>query len=207
LPLGICHNAVRATESYSPPSPSLTPPPRSYFFAPWIRIACASIAILSNVLAIYITLHNFDFRPLTLKREKKQRLLLEGDGARAFGRGRRLRVIASAVFTLISWLLLVCFVLLIQRLSSTSITKPPSSACRPQDDTDCCLLTNFLVNGSITNPALNITAICRDPSFSITAIIVLSPAAAIIRALAYPISAILATLRCLRGGGGGVYGF
>lgn len=178
-----------------------------YFFAPWLRIVCVSIAIVFNMLAIYIALRNFDFTASS-KRDRKHRLI-EGEVTTTFGRGRRVRVFASALFTLISWLLLLFAVLLTQRISSTEITQPncqlfnsnndPTTSCNQSDSTGgacvCCLNTKFLVNQRFHNhPSLNITQICQDPMFAFAAIIFLSPASAIIRALAYPISSILATL-------------
>ena len=182
-----------------------------YFFAPWLRIVCVFIAIVLNTLAIYVALRNFDFTASS-KRDRKHRLI-EGEVTTTFGRGRRVRVFASALFTLISWLLLLFAVFLAQRISSTEITQPncklPTSNSDQQTACEndpcgsactCCLNTKFLVNPHFCNTIpnitqiLNITQICQDPMFSFAAIIFLSPASSIIRALAYPISSILATL-------------
>ena len=143
----------------------------------YFRFISILVSVFVYLLAFFVALRNFDSRPVQTTSEPFLRR--PSDSVMKFGRWRRILVQSSTLFTAISWLLLDFVVFLPQIMDETRYE---------------CIIQNVSAIDALTG--LNVfMKYCsnnyRWASFSL--VIKLSPAAFIIRVVAYPICSMLAT--------------
>ena len=143
----------------------------------YFRFISILVSVVVYLLAFFVALRNFDSRPVQTTSEPFLRR--PSDSVMKFGRWRRILVLSSTLFTAISWLLLDFVVFLPQIMDETGYE------CIPQNVSAIDALTGLNVFMKYCSDKY------RWASFSL--IINLSPAAFIIRVVAYPICSMLAT--------------
>jgi hypothetical protein len=147
-----------------------------------VRFGAILVSVFVHLSSFYVALRNFDSRPVqTTSRPFLQK---PSDSVMKFGRWRRILVLSSTLFTAISWLLLNFLVFLPQILDEAN-------------DVIKCENCNPHKNTSASDASRAFYDRCSDnvnyPWSSLSLMIMLSPAAAIIRVVAYPICSMVAT--------------
>ncbi len=144
----------------------------------WFRFFAILVSVFVYLLAFFVALRNFESRPV--QATSQPFLRKPSDSVMKFGRWRRILVLSSTLFTAISWLLLDFLVFLPQIMDET-IRDPE---CNPQTQTpDAVVAFNKFFDYCSPN----------NSWASLSLIITLSPAASILRVVAYPICSMLAT--------------
>jgi hypothetical protein len=137
----------------------------------WFRFFAILVSVFVYLLAFFVALRNFDSRPV--QTTSQPFLRRPSDSVMKFGRWRRILVLSSTLFTAISWLLLDFLVFLPQIMDDTRQTQNINASYAFTTFYDSCS-SNYSWS-------------------SLSLIITLSPAAAIIRVVAYPICSMVAT--------------
>lgn len=172
--------------------------PPAFSWVPILRIVAVSASSAASLFAIFVALRNFDSshsHPLPSPNDQKNKHK-EEQGLKQkskFGRMRRIAVISSSLLSTLFWFLVAFVILLPQRLASTDLLKTGCSG----SSVECCLDFEGRVvtdddNPTRTTPELNFYVACGRDAIGFAIVVALSPAAAIIRVIAYPICNMLA---------------
>jgi hypothetical protein len=177
--------------------------PPQFGWVPVLRILTVSASSVASLFVIFVALRNFDSSlslPAPSPNDQKNKTI-EEQGLKQkskFGRMRRIAVISSSLLSTLFWFLVAFVILLPQRLSSIDLLQ---YGCVESDVTrnQCCLDFEKKVviddgNPDKTTPELNFYVACERPVIGFAIVVALSPAAAIIRVIAYPICNMLAIL-------------
>ncbi len=180
--------------------------PPLFGWVPVLRIVTVSASSAASLFVIFVALRNFDSshsHPVPSPNDHKNKpKTMEEQGLKQkskFGRMRRIAVLSSSLMSTLFWFLVAFVILLPQRLASTDLLKPNCSNS-DTDGIDCCL--DFSKSGVVTDddnpfrttPELNFYVACGRDAIGFAIVVALSPAAAIIRVIAYPICNMLAIL-------------